>query len=162
MKLCISTLVCPQWTLAQIVEAANANGIEGIDFRGLGAEIDITKLAAFNDEIENTLKIFRENRLAIPCLNTSVTLVTRAAERWQMMLEEMQRTARLAKKTQTRFVRVFGGAVVSGLSREEALQLAQRGLRQLVKICGPSGCLPLVEMHDEWAKSQRMLELVHE
>jgi sugar phosphate isomerase/epimerase len=162
MKLAISTLVCPQWTLEQIVEAAAANGIGGIDFRGLGAEIDVTKLPQFNAEIDRTLELLKSRGMVTPCLNTSVTLVTPAAQRWQSMLEEMRRTAQLAEKLGTRFIRVFGGALTSGMSRQEAVQLAQRRLRQLVKMCGPFGCVPLMETHDQWATAQQMLELVHE
>jgi sugar phosphate isomerase/epimerase len=160
MKLAISTLVCPQWTLEKIVEAAAANRIGGIDFRGLGAEIDVTKLPVFNEQIETTLELLRSHRIVTPCLNTSVTLVTPAAERWQMMLEEAQRTVRLARKMQTKFMRVFAGAAVSGMSRGEAVQMGQRRLRQLVKMCNP--VVPVVETHDQWATAQQMLELVHE
>jgi sugar phosphate isomerase/epimerase len=162
MKLAISTLVCPQWTLEQIAVAAAENGIGGVDFRGLGSEIDVTKLPLFNEQIEATLELLRSYKIVTPCLNTSVTLVTPAAQRWQSMLEEMRRTAQLAKKMSTKFIRVFGGALVSGMSRQEAVLLSQRRLRQLVKMCGPFGCVPLVETHDQWATAQQMLEMVHE
>jgi sugar phosphate isomerase/epimerase len=42
MKLTYSTLACPDWTLPQILDAAVAAGIAGIDFRGIGPELDIT------------------------------------------------------------------------------------------------------------------------
>jgi len=159
MRLAISTLVCPTWTLEQIVASAASSGIGGIDFRGIGDEIDVTKLPAFNADIEATLGLLRSHGIVTPCLNTSVTP---AAQRWQMMLEEIRRTIQLAEKLQTKFIRVFGGALTSGMSRAEAIQLSQRRLRQLVKMCGPFGCVPLVETHDQWASAQEMLEMVHE
>jgi sugar phosphate isomerase/epimerase len=162
MKLTISTLACPEWSLERIVQVAAANGIDGIDFRGLGSEIDITKLPSFNDGLDNTLALLRAHNLEMPCLNSSVTLVTPAPERWQMMLDEANRSARLAEKTHTRFLRVFGGGVPKDLSREEAALLARRHLRQMMKICHPFGCTPLVETHDEWATSLQMLEIIHE
>ena len=42
MKLSFTTLGCPDWTLQQIVENAAQMGYDGIDFRGLQQEIDIT------------------------------------------------------------------------------------------------------------------------
>src|SRR5918999_2814257 len=114
MHLCFSTLGCPDWTLGQIVDAAAANGIEGIDFRGLGPEIDVTKLPAFNAELDATLAHLRERGLSMPCLNTSVTLVSPSPERWQAMLDECHRYATLAGRTGTRLVRVFGGGVPAG------------------------------------------------
>lgn len=162
MKLSVSTLACPDWPLEQIARTASACGIEGIDFRGIGPEIDITRLPAFNEGLPDTLALLRHNGLSVPCLNTSVILVTSAPERWQMMLEETRRNARLAERTHTQFIRVFGGAIPKDLSREQAIALAQRHLRQLVKICSTFGCVPLVETHDEWSTGARILELVHE
>ena len=40
--------------------------------------------------------------------------------------------------------------------------MAQRHLRQVVKICRNLGCVPLVETHDDWSTSAKMLELLHE
>lgn len=162
MKLAISTLVCPQWTLRQIVEAACSNGIGGIDFRGLGSEIDVTRLPDFNEGLIETLSMLKMRQLQMPCLNTSVTLLTPASARWEMMLEEALRTARLAEKTQTPFMRIFGGAVPKDMTRGQALNLAQRHLRQLLKICSGFGCMPLLETHDDWATSSEVLEMIHE
>jgi sugar phosphate isomerase/epimerase len=162
MNLTISTLVCPKWTLPQICETASAAGVQGIDFRGLGEEIDITKLPHFNEGLAETLAMLRLHNLQMPCLNTSVTLVTPAPERWQMMLEEAQRTAALAEKTHTRYLRVFGGGVPKDLSRDEAAVLARRHARQLSKMCAGYGCIPILETHDDWSTGAQVLELVHE
>jgi sugar phosphate isomerase/epimerase len=162
LRLCFSTLVCPQWSLDQIIAVAKENGIGGVDFRGVRDEIDITRLAAFTDMLQVTLADFRANDLRLPCLNTSVTLVSPAPERWQMFLEEWQRHAQLAQRTGTRYLRMFGGAVPKEMSRDEARQLAQRRLRQLSKMSRPFGCMPLLETHDDWTTSEQVLELLHE
>ncbi|HEY7090846.1 MAG TPA: sugar phosphate isomerase/epimerase family protein [Tepidisphaeraceae bacterium] len=162
MKLTISTLVCPAWTLPQIIDALHRTGINGIDFRGIGEEIDITKLPQFNQHLADTLGQLRSHKIEVPCLNTSITLVTPAAQRWQMMLEEAQRTVTLAEKSHTRFVRIFGGSVPKELSRDEAVVLAKRHLRQLIKICAGYGCIPILETHDDWSTSDKVLELLHE
>src|SRR5262245_48748691 len=104
MKLCISTLACPTWDLPTIAKAAADNGIGGIDFRGLQSEIDVTKLPAFNENLPDTLALLKAHNLEMPCLNSSVTLMA-VGERWGQMLEECQRSALLAAKTGTRFIR---------------------------------------------------------
>lgn len=162
MMLCFSTLACPGWNLRQMVDACAANGIGGIDFRGVGEEIDITRSVLFTGELDSTLQLLRDAGVEMPCLNTSVVLVSPAAERWQMMLDEAQRYALLAGQTGTRWLRVFGGRVPKDISRDEARFLAQRHLRQVVKICKPHGCRPLLETHDDWATSAQVLELLHE
>jgi len=162
MKLCFSTLTCPAWGLRQIVDAAVASGFAGIDFRGIGEEIDVTKLPEFNKDLPSTLALLRDHGLQIPCFNTSVTLISPAPERWQMMLDECFRYARLANRTQTPSLRVFGGAIPKGMTPEEARSMAQRRLRQLVKICRPMNCQPLVETHDDWSTTDAILGLLHE
>jgi sugar phosphate isomerase/epimerase len=162
MKLTASTLACPKWSLDQIIDAFSAAGVRGIDFRGIGEEIDITRLPAFNEGLVATLNKLRAKSLEIPCLNSSITLITPAPQRWQMMLEEAQRTAMLAEKTHTRFLRIFGGAVPKEISRDEALILGQRHLRQIIKICSGYGCTPLLETHDDWSTSAQVMEMLHE
>jgi sugar phosphate isomerase/epimerase len=161
MKLCFSTLACPEWNFDQIIAAATSAGAGGIDFRGIREEIDITKLPEFNEKLDETLALLEASELAMPCLNTSVVLVS-PADRWQQMLDEAQRYVILATKTTTQFFRVFGGGVPKEMSRDEARSMAQRHLRQLVKLCHGKGCRPILETHDDWTTAQQVLELIHE
>ncbi|HSV16662.1 MAG TPA: TIM barrel protein, partial [Tepidisphaeraceae bacterium] len=77
-------------------------------------------------------------------------------------LDEAQRYGRLAERAGTRLLRIFGGGLPKGMSREEGLIMAQRHLRQIVKICKAYGCVPILETHDDWATSTAVLELLHE
>lgn len=160
MKLCFSTLACPNWTLPQIIGAAAAHGLDGVDFRGVGTQIDVTRLSLFNEELPATLELLARHKIVIPCYQTSVALVSPAADRWEMMLDECQRYARLAEKTSTPYIRIFGGGIPKEMTRDEARSLAQRHLRQLTKVCAQHHCLPLVETHDVWIISDEILELV--
>ncbi len=160
MKLSISTLVCPTWSLPQIVGAASAHGVQGIDLRGMGAEIDVTKLDTFGPELDSSLELLRQHEIELPCLNSSIALVTPAPERWEMMLDECHRYARLAERSGAKYLRVFGGSVPRGMSRAEGLTLARRHLRQLSKMCLPHRCLVLLETHDEWAMGADAMELL--
>jgi sugar phosphate isomerase/epimerase len=160
MKFCFSTLVCPTWSLPQIVGAAAAHGLEGIDFRGIGAEIDITRSALFNEELDDTLQLLRQHGLSVPCLQTSIALVTPVNERWEMMLAECHRYASLASRLGAPFLRIFGGEVIKGMTRTQAVAMARRHLRQLQHICAPHRCRVLLETHDDWATSEQILELL--
>lgn len=159
MRLCFSTLAAPNWTLDETIDGARSAGLGGIDFRGLGPDIDITRLPAFNEGFDQTLRKLSEAALAMPCLNTSITLVTPASDRWEMMLAECDRTVKLAARSGTPFLRVFGGAIPKELSREEARDLARRHLKQLVKMSRGTSCV-LLEMHDAWSVAAEVLELL--
>jgi sugar phosphate isomerase/epimerase len=160
MKLAFSTLVCPAWSLDQIITSASRYNL-GIDFRGIGPEIDISKMPEFNEKLDETISLIRASEVALPCFNTSITLIA-PSDRWQQMLDECQRYARLAERTGTKFLRIFGGGIPKEMSRDEAIQMGQRRLRQLVKICHGHGCQPILETHDDWTTSEQVLELIHE
>lgn len=160
MKLCISTLACPTWTLQQIVDFCANAGVQGIDFRGIASEIDITRLPQFTTDLYQTLQLFGERNLVMPCLNLSVTLVTPDEQRWTAFLEEATRYATLAEQTHTKYLRVFGGAVPKEFTLEQARDLAIRHLRQLVKIAKPRGVTILVETHDAWSTGDEVMQIV--
>lgn len=161
MKLCFSTLACPKWTLEETIEAAVSYGVQGFDPRGIGPEIDITRLPAFTTGIEATRDLLRKHNLQVPCLNTSVTLVTPAQERWHMMLDECRRYATVARQLGSGYIRIFGGAVPKDMTREEACNLGRRHLQQVIKVCAGDGCLPLLETHDDWATSGQVMMLLN-
>ena len=161
MKLCISTLACPTWTLDQIIAGCAQAGVQGIDFRGIGDELDITRLPEFNQRLDETLARFREHGLSMPCLNTSIRLITPHAEEWNSFLDECQRYAQLAGQCGTMYLRVFGGAIPNTMTRDQARMLGERHLRQISKICRTHGCKVALETHDAWRTSDEVLELVH-
>jgi sugar phosphate isomerase/epimerase len=162
MKLTISTLVCPDWTLEQVVEACAAAGVAGVELRGLGAEIDVTRLGAFTWGLDHTLERLRAKGLEISCYATSVTLLSPSPQRWQEMLDEAHRYARLAAQTRTPFIRIFGGALPKGADRSAVLPVLRRHLRQIVKMCRAHGATPLLETHDAWSTAAAVRELLHE
>ena len=87
----------------------------------VGHEIDVTKLPTFDAELDASMELLHRHGLEMPCLNTSIALVTPAPERWEMMLAECHRYARLAERSGAKFLRIFGGAIPKGMSRGEGV-----------------------------------------
>lgn len=160
MKLCFSTLGCPDWTLERIIDAAASFGFAGIDFRGIGSTLDITTLPEFTTDAPRTRSRLQERALSIPCLNTSIALATADPEKWQAMLDEAARHGHVAGTFGTPLLRVFGGRVPPGLSRSDARAMAHRHLRQLLKILSPHRVMPVIESHDDWITSGQLAELL--
>jgi fatty-acyl-CoA synthase len=78
------------------------------------------------------------------------------------MLDEAHRYAQLAARTGTKLLRIFGGAIPAELTRDEAIAMARRHIRQLIKLCKPAGCRPLLETHDAWTCVPEISELLRE
>jgi hypothetical protein len=64
LKLAFSTLGCPQWSLAQVVQAALDNSYQGIELRALGGGLDLLSRPEFSPEnVERTRKWLAEMHL---------------------------------------------------------------------------------------------------
>src|ERR1043166_10207761 len=76
LKLSFSTLGCPDWPFEKIVSFAAANNYDGIEFRGIQRELDLTKTAAFSDDqkIQASLKLLKDKNLKVVDLGSSTTL----------------------------------------------------------------------------------------
>jgi hypothetical protein len=54
MKICLTTLGCPNWDFDTICARGREYGFDGIDLRSLLDTLDITKLSAFTSGISET------------------------------------------------------------------------------------------------------------
>ena len=64
MKLGFSTLSCPRWDLESIAANAARYGFDGVDFRGLLDEMDVTVIPEFTGRLDATLK-FKDGEVRI-------------------------------------------------------------------------------------------------
>jgi sugar phosphate isomerase/epimerase len=161
IHLCFSTLICPAWTLDQIIRAAQSSGVRGVDFRGIGKELDITLLPEFQPAgLAATSRRLRQAGIECPCLNTSIHLVSTEPQRWSAMLDECSRYSDVGAALGSRYLRVFGGSVRAPLDRAEALLLARRHLEQLSHIAAGQGLTILLETHDDWSTAGAVLEVL--
>ena len=54
MKLTTTTLGCPGWSIDEVIEKCSAFGFQGVDFRGLEGNLDVTVLPEFREHISTT------------------------------------------------------------------------------------------------------------
>ena len=161
VRLSISTLACPNWSLPQIVGAASAHGVQGLDLRGIGPEIDVTKLDLFDTEIDSTIELLRQHSVQVPCINTSIALVTTAAERWEMMLNECQRVRAACGQIEDTVPAHLrrGGAQGDDVASKQLHWLG--GVLDSSRNCAAThNCQVLLETHDDWATSGEVRELL--
>ncbi len=82
MKLSFSTLGCPGWSFGEIVLRASQYGYEGVAFRGLGGQLDLTKVPEFFPAARaNTRRRLKEAGLATSMVLTSATMMIADAEK---------------------------------------------------------------------------------
>lgn len=144
MKLAFSTLGCPDWTWEQILENAKAYGFDGFEVRGIGDELDSTKLTPFLPEnAAETRKQLDALGLSLCCLNTSISLHDEA--RVADALREIDGDLAVCRRMGFPYMRVFGDQI-NPEAPQESLACIIRGLRALCEKAAPDVGI-LLEIH---------------
>ena len=151
MKLSFSTLGCPKWSFDEIVRRASQYGYDGVAFRGLGGELDLTKVPEFSPaERANTRRRLREAGLTTSMVLTSAAMMIAEVEKLEASLRLGQSHIDIAFDLECPYIRVFGGQMPVGISHAAAVRRAGDRLRQLADYGAQKGVYVLIETHDDW------------
>jgi sugar phosphate isomerase/epimerase len=153
MKMSFSTLGCPDWTLDQIVGRACEYGFDGIAFRGLNGELDLTRVDEFSpSRRRHTLSLIKRAGLVCNMLLTSTRVMLTDPVELAASLRNAKAHIDLAADMESPAVRIFGGAILSGLSHAAAVARAGECLRELGRHAEGKGVKVLFETHDDWVR----------
>lgn len=159
IKLSFMTLGCPSWTLDDICTKGPAYGFDAVDFRGLGPELDVTKLPAFKADIAATKRRLDGAGLAVSGISSSLNICN--PEKRAVDLEEAKRTVPVALALEAPNIRVFGGAFPASVTREQAADAGASLIHEiLTTIPGADKLNWLFETHDEWIRSTQARMLI--
>lgn len=159
MKLAFTTLACPNWSLEQIIEAAQRNGYDGLEFRLLNGEV----LPANMDKTtRNRVRSqCTEAGLKIICVDTSVHLATPDPSERAAQIREGIAFLEIADDWDAPYIRVFGGPPAD-ISQEEAIRASIECLTPLVKRGQELGVTVLLETHDAFSSSSAVMEILNQ
>jgi sugar phosphate isomerase/epimerase len=166
MRNAFSTLADTTWSLQEFLDAAGKYGYEGIDLRGIQANLDVTRAPQFqDDQLDATLAEFRKRNLQIAALSASARCSVEPAQRHEH-LDEVTRYCALAARIVLSanvgrpWIRVFGGRIPDGTSFDKALIEAADQLRRYGDLAARYGLTIVVETHDDWCASARVAALM--
>ena len=161
MKTSFTTLGCPAWDLSTIISQGSAIGFDGVDFRGLGDDLDITTLPAFTTGLVDTKTRFEDAGLAVCGISTSLKVCDDSMV--AANLEEARRTIPMAAELGVENIRVFGGGNPKRHSKPEMADIGQQMMQQVLELDGAGQFKWVFETHDHWISSadcQLLLERV--
>jgi len=150
MKIGFTTLGTPDWDLNTIIDRAADYGFDGVDFRGIGDEIDITLLRDFSEDLERTVASIKGAGLQAG-ISTSLRICD--ASRRDDNFAEARRTIPVAKALGMGVVRVFGGGNSKDNSKEDLAAVGGEIMASVLKINGAAELEWVLETHDEWISS---------
>ena len=107
MKLAFTTLACPNWSLEQVIDAAQRNGYAGLEFRLLDGNMlpaDMDKTT--RDRVHSQCA---KAGLKIVCVDTSVRIATPDPDERTVQIREGTAFLEIAADWESPFIRVFGG-----------------------------------------------------
>jgi len=151
MRPALSTLSCPDWRLETVVDRTSEYGLEGIDLRGLGEEIDVTRSPQFTDDLDATRERISGAGLAVAAISSSIHVCQ--PEDRDDDVAEAERTIPLADALDADVVRVFGGGDVEAHTREELADVAATTMEEILALDGARDLTWVVETHDHWTRS---------
>lgn len=151
MKLSFTTLGCPGWTIGEICEKGSAYGYDGVDFRGLREQIDITVTPEFTTQLAQTKRQLQDAGLAAPNISTSIGVCE--PDKVDLHIEEARRTIPIAKELGTQSLRVFGRGDVKKYSKAELADIGRDVMEKLLALDGARDLKWVFETHDHWIAS---------
>jgi sugar phosphate isomerase/epimerase len=158
MKLAYSTLACPGWTVEQAAEAAQKYGYAAIEWRLADGEVltPQTPLAVKKRVLEAT----RQYDLTVACLDTSCRFVQSEPAKRAAVVQDCKDMVDLAVELEAPFVRIFGGEIPAGLTRDDILRPTAAAIAEAADYAAPKGVSLLLETHDDWSRSADARALV--
>ena len=150
MKIGFTTLGTPDWDLDTICRRGQEYGFDGVDFRGVKEEIDVTVLPEFTVNLAKTVAKLRAAGLS-GGVSTSLRIGDEAL--FAENLEEAKRTIPVARELGIGVVRVFGGGDAESHSREELADAGQRTMGAVLELEGARELEWVLETHDSWISS---------
>ena len=148
MKYAFMTFSTPELTLAENLDVATRYGYAGIEPRldkDHGHRIEV---AASSDARAAIARQAKEAGVAIACLATSIRYADPAQA--EAMLAQTHERIDLAGDVDCPAIRVFGGQIPEGVSRDDAIALLVKSLASVADHAARRNVLVCLETHDDW------------
>jgi glucosamine-6-phosphate deaminase len=163
IKLAFSTLGCPSWPLARILDAASRMGYDGVELRfvegddALWARPELT-----GSGLQETLARLADAGLAVPCVDTRSFFHGPDPASRRLAALEAERTAGLAARLGARGIRVFGDRVQPGADLASTRRFIVEALGDLRDRLRGTGVEVWLETHGDFATAAATRSLLEE
>jgi glucosamine-6-phosphate deaminase len=161
MKLSFSTLGCPSWTLARVLETAGREGYDGVELRFIEDDDALWERPELvGAGLVETLARLRDAGLGISCVDTRsffhhIDEAARARAR-----DEAARSLELAARLGARGIRVFGDRVQPGADLETTSGWIAESLAALWQEARHAGVEVWIETHGDFARARDTVALL--
>jgi len=161
LPLGFSTLGCPTWPWAKILDFAAEQQFASIELRGILENMDLTKVPELAPErLGETKRQLKAHGLSVSCLGASAQMHDLDPAKHAAQLDEARRFIDLAHALGAPYVRVFGNEYVKDVPREQMLAHIGGALRSLGDYAKPKNVTVIIESHGDFTDSPALLEIL--
>jgi sugar phosphate isomerase/epimerase len=160
IRLGFSTIGCPDYTVAQIIDLGRQTGLPGVELRFVGGTTEFDQQPEFqDDQLPTTRKRFADAGLTVVSIDTSVRMCSLDEAVREEQRGRARRWAEVASALGAPYIRVFGGPIPEGQDTERSLDAIATGLSEIAEITDARGVRTLLETHDAFSTSASIVEL---
>lgn len=163
LKICFSTLACPDWTWHDVLRQGASYGFDGVEIRLLSRDTDLLK----NPDLQRSQWPTRQQELAgcgfrVAGLASSVRFDAPESNERTVQIEIGRRYIDLCATLGGEFIRVFGDILPDSNDPRRPVVLRQiaDGLAALGDLAAPVGIQILLETHGDFSASAPCVEVM--
>jgi sugar phosphate isomerase/epimerase len=147
-----STLGCPAWEWAKILDFAQAHAFDAVELRGLLGTMDLPTRPEFQpDRIEQSKREVAAHHLRISCVSSSAEMHHADPAKRSQQIADAKRFIDLASTLGAPNVRVFGNKIEG--PKDEVIARVASGLHELGAYAGPKNVTVIIESHGDFTDS---------
>lgn len=158
MKLSYTTLAVQDKMIEKAVEIAKSYGLDGIELRGRD-RVHVSPSCDFL-YVSQVKRLIAEQGLTIPCLTAYTKFRQLTTEAVYREVEELKPMVDLAEYLGANTIRVFMGAVPSGMDIKVSDEIAIAGLIHAAKMMEGSPVKLVIETHDSAKDGKTLARLL--
>jgi glucosamine-6-phosphate deaminase len=161
MRLCFSTLGCPAWSLARVIDEGARMGYDGVELRFLENDDALwLRPELVGAGLRETRARLADGGLSVPCVDTRSFFHSPDAAARATAVDEAARTGALAAELGASGIRVFGDRVQPGADLASTRDWIVEALGRLRDRLRGSGVEVWLETHGDFATAAASRALV--
>jgi sugar phosphate isomerase/epimerase len=163
MRFSFMTFSCPELTWAEVLATAKRFGYEGVEPRAQSKHAHGIEVSASPGQRALLRRMAEDAEVAVACLATSCSYTAATPAELGRMMADSRALIALAHDLGAPTMRVFGGQIPQGMSREAAGKQLADCLSKLADEARAAAVTLCVETHDSWCNARdlaRVLGLV--
>jgi len=160
MKYAFMTFSTPTLSLRDTIAVARRFGYDGVELRLDAGHAHGVEVGLSDDDRKRVREQAKSAGVSIACLATSLRFVDPATA--ETTRAEARARLALAADIGCPCIRVFGGPVPAGMSRQEAIEQMVRSLRAVADDAAARGVTICLETHDDWSDPRHVAAVLRD